>query len=232
MVAAHNSQLFLSFFLSFSQTNRLHQEYKIGKSGSSSKSSVFVEYLAMCAANHLRPLFSATCFGKLVKRAFPEVQTQRKGPRGNSKQHYALLKKINKNNNNNNVIINSSHINIIKSHHHHLLGQAGAAVVTQSCWDRPVSELFDSYFGNQSYGGDDSSCSSSSGGSSPLLSSTDDLSDCGVEQACSSPPTSSPPTATTPSSTSLVVEDSNASYLFWSDWIINCLAESIELQPL
>ncbi len=39
------------------------------------------------------PTFSSTQFGKLLKRAFPGVLNARKGPRGNSVQHYRNLKR-------------------------------------------------------------------------------------------------------------------------------------------
>ncbi len=38
---------------------------------------------------------SATAFGKLVKRAFPGIKSNKKGPRGHSVQHYTGLKMIN-----------------------------------------------------------------------------------------------------------------------------------------
>ncbi len=52
---------------------------------------MFLDYVSMCQQTNTQPLFSHAVFGKLVKRAFPGIKTNRKGPRGQSKQHYTLL---------------------------------------------------------------------------------------------------------------------------------------------
>ncbi len=52
---------------------------------------MFLDYVSMCQHTNTEPLFSHAVFGKLVKRAFPGIKTNRKGPRGQSKQHYTLL---------------------------------------------------------------------------------------------------------------------------------------------
>lgn len=73
----------------------LRENYKVGKSGSTSKNAVYQHYSDMCSERGIEPSINATYFGKLVKRAFPGVQYNRKGPRGNSLQHYTHLKRIN-----------------------------------------------------------------------------------------------------------------------------------------
>lgn len=72
----------------------LRENYKMGKSGSTSKNAVYQHYLDMCQEKGIEPSISATYFGKLVKRAFPDVKYNRKGPRGGTKQHYTHLKRI------------------------------------------------------------------------------------------------------------------------------------------
>ncbi len=51
----------------------------------------------MCRSKNIEATISPTYFGKLVKRAFPEIKYNRKGPRGGTKQHYTHLKRINQN---------------------------------------------------------------------------------------------------------------------------------------
>jgi len=72
----------------------LRENYKVGKSGSTSKNAVYQHYLDMCKEKGIHPSISATYFGKLVKRAFPDIKYNRKGPRGGTKQHYTHLKRI------------------------------------------------------------------------------------------------------------------------------------------
>jgi len=72
----------------------LRENYKLGKNGSVSKNSVYQHYLDMCKEKGLEPWISPMYFGKLVKKAHPTVGYSRKGPRGNSLQHYAHLKRI------------------------------------------------------------------------------------------------------------------------------------------
>lgn len=45
----------------------------------------FVLVVALLSPGDLTP-FTATFFGKLVKRAFPAIKDMRKGPRGSAKQ--------------------------------------------------------------------------------------------------------------------------------------------------
>ncbi len=70
---------------------RIKDHYKLGSHGSLSKSSVYQHFLQTWQ-NEV-PL-SATSFGKLVKKAFPDIRYNKKGPRGQSVQHYTHLKRI------------------------------------------------------------------------------------------------------------------------------------------
>ncbi len=88
---------------------RLKETYRIGKKGSMSKQSVYQDYLELCAQNKAPVHFSPTVFGKLVKRAFPTIRTNKKGPRGDSKQHYTHLSRIK--NKHKNLTAQTSHIN-------------------------------------------------------------------------------------------------------------------------
>ncbi len=93
--------------------SRLKEHYKLGSHGSLSKNSVYQHYLesypswknndAQQSDYHdgdampkekEKALLSATSFGKLVRRAFPGITYNRKGPRGQSVQHYTHLKRI------------------------------------------------------------------------------------------------------------------------------------------
>jgi hypothetical protein len=72
----------------------LRDHYRLGKSGSISKNSVYMLYLEACQARGLETDINSTFFGKLVKKAFPGIQYNRKGPRGRSEHHYKLLKRV------------------------------------------------------------------------------------------------------------------------------------------
>jgi len=75
-------------------TSRLRENYMVGTSGSLSKRSVYNHYLRVTEQVTKKPLISPTFFGKLVKRAFPTVKCNRKGPRSQTKQHYTHLQRI------------------------------------------------------------------------------------------------------------------------------------------
>jgi hypothetical protein len=62
-----------------------------------SKRSVYNHYLNVTKQVTKKPLISPTFFGKLVKRAFPSIKCNRKGPRGHTKQHYTHLQRISMN---------------------------------------------------------------------------------------------------------------------------------------
>jgi hypothetical protein len=89
-------------------TRRLRDNYTINSAGSVSKCEVYAHYLDMCnqkgtsylqllpqtsqgPSHHLLPLagvtfpMSRTFYGKLVRRAFPGIKSNRKGPRGQAK---------------------------------------------------------------------------------------------------------------------------------------------------
>ncbi len=66
--------------------SRLRENYMVGTSGSLSKRSVYNHYLNVTKQVTKKPLISPTFFGKLVKRAFPSIKCNRKGPRGHTKQ--------------------------------------------------------------------------------------------------------------------------------------------------
>ncbi len=74
-------------------TRRLKENYQLVSDEYESKSAVFNHYVNSCRERNLLPTFSSTQFGKLLKRAFPGVLSARKGPRGNSVQHYRNLKR-------------------------------------------------------------------------------------------------------------------------------------------
>lgn len=63
----------------------------VGTSGSLSKRSVYNHYLSVTKQVTKKPLISPTFFGKLVKRAFPTIKCNRKGPRGHTKQVHTTL---------------------------------------------------------------------------------------------------------------------------------------------
>ncbi|ELR25061.1 RFX DNAbinding domain containing protein [Acanthamoeba castellanii str. Neff] len=75
----------------------LRENYMVGTSGSLSKRSVYNHYLNVTKQVTKKPLISPTFFGKLVKRAFPSIKCNRKGPRGHTKQHYTHLQRISMN---------------------------------------------------------------------------------------------------------------------------------------
>jgi len=68
----------------------LQSKFYIGEEGSVPKSTVFKKYKKLCVANHWKPT-SANSFGKFVHKAFPTIQSSRKGPRGKSRHHYKYL---------------------------------------------------------------------------------------------------------------------------------------------
>jgi hypothetical protein len=57
-----------------------------------SKRSVFAHYLEACKRQNVLTPISHTYFGKLVRKAFPDVRCNRKGPRGSAQQHYRLIR--------------------------------------------------------------------------------------------------------------------------------------------
>jgi len=59
-----------------------------------SKEALYQAYVAMCGATDSSPLFSRPVVGKMVKRAFPTIQTRRRGPRTNVKQHWIGLRQL------------------------------------------------------------------------------------------------------------------------------------------
>lgn len=62
----------------------------IVEEGSFAKLRLFQEYQEMCKKQGIKPTTNSA-FGKLVHAAFPGVQCNRKGPRGNAKHHYKNL---------------------------------------------------------------------------------------------------------------------------------------------
>jgi hypothetical protein len=63
-----------------------------------SKNSVYKAYIDMCHTNGYVTMFTRPVVGKMVKRAFPDIRTKRRGRRGNVKQHYIGLHPIQKGN--------------------------------------------------------------------------------------------------------------------------------------
>ncbi len=62
--------------------------------GSSGKLAVYNHYVQCCKEKDMQDhIISQTYFGKLVKRAFPNIRYNRKGPRGKALQHYTGLKR-------------------------------------------------------------------------------------------------------------------------------------------
>lgn len=59
-----------------------------------SKEALYQAYIAMCGTTDASPLFSRPVVGKMVKRAFPTIQTRRRGPRTNVKQHWIGLHQL------------------------------------------------------------------------------------------------------------------------------------------
>jgi hypothetical protein len=106
----------MTLTLALSLSLRLRENYMVGSSGSLSKRSVYNHYLNVTKQVTKKPLISPTVasahltthtarplcavclirtlscvlavqfFGKLVKRAFPSIKCNRKGPRGHTKQ--------------------------------------------------------------------------------------------------------------------------------------------------
>jgi hypothetical protein len=68
----------------------LRQHYFLGSGGSTPKAKLFQEYLDMCRDESIEAT-SNSAFGKLVRTAFPGVQSSRKGPRGAAKHQYKNL---------------------------------------------------------------------------------------------------------------------------------------------
>lgn len=69
----------------------LRDNYTINSAGSVSKCEVYAHYLDMCRQKNVTFPMSRTFYGKLVRRAFPGIKSNRKGPRGQAKQHYTHL---------------------------------------------------------------------------------------------------------------------------------------------
>jgi hypothetical protein len=57
-----------------------------------SKSSVYKAYVDMCRREGRPTLLTRDVVGKMVKRAFPDVRTKRRGPRGRVTQYYVGLR--------------------------------------------------------------------------------------------------------------------------------------------
>lgn len=72
---------------------RLQENYKHATTTSVSKRSVYGHYLDVCRQQSVLSPISHTYFGKLVRKAFPNVRCNRKGPRGSAQQHYRLIRK-------------------------------------------------------------------------------------------------------------------------------------------
>lgn len=70
----------------------LRENYKHATTTSVSKRSVFAHYLEACKRQSVATPISHTYFGKLVRKAFPDVRCNRKGPRGSAQQHYRLIR--------------------------------------------------------------------------------------------------------------------------------------------
>jgi hypothetical protein len=70
----------------------LRENYKHATTTSVSKRSVFGHYLEACQNQGVLTPISHTYFGKLVRKAFPDVRCNRKGPRGSAQQHYRLIR--------------------------------------------------------------------------------------------------------------------------------------------
>ncbi len=83
--------LFYFWFLPFFAF-RLRENYDRTEKLSVSKRSVYKHYEDECMHNNVTPM-SHTFFGKLVRRAFPNIKCNRKGPRGLAQQHYRLARK-------------------------------------------------------------------------------------------------------------------------------------------
>jgi hypothetical protein len=59
--------------------------------GATPRNRVYARYVALCAAERLKPLNPAS-FGKLVRAVYPDIKTRRLGVRGQSKYHYCGIK--------------------------------------------------------------------------------------------------------------------------------------------
>jgi len=70
----------------------LRQNYEHATTTSVSKRSVFSHYLEACNIHKVSNPISHTYFGKLVRKAFPDVRCNRRGPRGSAQQHYRLAR--------------------------------------------------------------------------------------------------------------------------------------------
>lgn len=73
---------------------RLRENYRLGRSGSMAKEELYADYVRALEPDPSKPSVVPTYFGKLVKKAFPAVRCNRKGPRGKAKQHYTHLQRV------------------------------------------------------------------------------------------------------------------------------------------
>ncbi|ELR23754.1 RFX DNA-binding domain containing protein [Acanthamoeba castellanii str. Neff] len=88
-VFSFNCRFLSSLFVLFPT---LRENYKHATTTSVSKRSVFAHYLEACKRQSVATPISHTYFGKLVRKAFPDVRCNRKGPRGSAQQHYRLIR--------------------------------------------------------------------------------------------------------------------------------------------
>jgi hypothetical protein len=72
----------------------LKENYYIKQGGSTSKCEVYNHYRESCLKDGAVFPISNTFFGKLLRRAFPSVKSNRKGPRGKAKQYYENLVRL------------------------------------------------------------------------------------------------------------------------------------------
>lgn len=70
--------------------NWLEDNYECKKGATICKAAVFTDYAEVCRLQSLKPVTNSL-FGKLVKAVFPAIRTCRKGPRSDSRTHYACL---------------------------------------------------------------------------------------------------------------------------------------------
>lgn len=74
--------------------NWLRANYQVGTSGFTSKRDVFNHFMRVCKKKEVEPKISHTFFGKIVKKAFPNIKYNRKGPRGATQQCYTFLQRM------------------------------------------------------------------------------------------------------------------------------------------
>lgn len=72
----------------------LRANYRVGTNGFTSKRDVFNHFMRVCKNKGVEPKISHTFFGKIVKRAFPNIKYNRKGPRGATQQCYTFLQRM------------------------------------------------------------------------------------------------------------------------------------------